>query len=57
MPALSVQPAEIVRNFSHLLTTIERAANYSVQANETVTRTLQQVLLILSIITHSHILH
>lgn len=46
MPALSLQPIEIVRNFSGLLATIEEAANSSVQANETVTETLQQVLYI-----------
>jgi len=42
-----MQPAEIVRNFSSLLALIEEAANYSGQANETVTETLQQVLSIL----------
>ena len=43
MPALSLQPAEIVRNFSGLLASIEEAASNSVQANETVIETLQQV--------------
>lgn len=40
-----MQPAEIVRNFSGLLASIQDAANISVQANETVTEILQQVLL------------
>ena len=44
VPALSLQPAEIVRNFSGLLASIEEAANNSVQANETITETLQQVI-------------
>ena len=44
MPALSLEPAEIVRNFSGLLASIEEAANNSAQANETITETLQQVI-------------
>lgn len=44
VPALSLQPAEIVRNFSGLLALIEEAANDSAQANETITETLQQVI-------------
>ena len=46
MPALSLQPAETVRNFSALLASIEEAENASAEANETIAETLQQVMLI-----------
>ena len=44
MPALSMQPAEIVRNFSGLLASIEVAANKSMQANTTIIEIRQEVM-------------